>query len=219
MARWGGFTRSLSESFGSLFEQLRDVRFPALRAWFEGDFDRLLNFLDSQADWQSANAIVLFLYWGAPLSRVRQARWKEIFEDNWYPYGPSEKKSWFESRQRITPEIKARIERIRNLVIRDFEDSEYLFPSPIDGSGRPIASVERMWRRALVALNYPPYPLREVGLRRREPTRPSYWLSFLRQYGPMLRRVQNAAKVSKIVTRRRNSPAISASCDVEHLTT
>ena len=198
----GSFRDKFSDEFSAQWERNRDVRYPELRKFNDEKYLELFRILESDDEyWQQAMAIRLYFAFRAPLNRILSAQWKQIHEHYWYPYWPDEKKYWFECRERIDGNTPKLLDRVKRLAARDFNNSQFWFPSNYPRGVDHIRAVEHAWRRALRRSRIRYYPLREFSRSFREFNNPSYYLSFLNEYGAYARKVQNAAEVSKVLTR------------------
>jgi hypothetical protein len=150
-----------------------------------------------EENWQQALAIRLYFEFHAPLSRVLSGKWSQIVDKCWYPYWPDERELWFECRESIDDGSQKLLDRIKRLAARDFGSNKYWFPSRFARNVDHIRVVEPAWQRALHQCELRYYPLREFSRSFREFNNPSYYASFLRQYGPMVRKASNMARVSK----------------------
>lgn len=199
----GRFHSDFASEFNAQWERNRDVRYPELRKIRAHKYQKIFRALESdEIYWQQAMAIRLYFVFRAPLSRVLSAQWKQIHEGYWYPYWPDEKEYWFECRDKIVEDTRRMLDRIRSLGERDFNGSDFWFPSRHGRSASYIRTVELAWRRALRKSQIAYYPLREFSRSFREFNNPSYYLSFLTKYGPTFREANNAAEVSKLLTVR-----------------
>jgi len=162
------------------------------------DYERVLECLEKESTpWQQALCIRLYFEVGAPLSRVMSARWAQIYDGVWYPIMPSERKYWFLSREPLSGAATELIDRINTLVLRDFGETSFLFPSAHRGADAPIASIQPMWRRALSECGLPYYPLRCFALRFRRRKTPSYFRTTIDCLG--LNSEENMADLSKVL--------------------
>jgi hypothetical protein len=201
----GRFHDKFADEFAAQWERTRDVRYPELRKLPAEKYQEIFRALEADEQyWQQAMAIRLYFVFRAPLNRVLSGQWKQIHEKYWYPYWPNEKELWFECREAIE-EAKELFERIRRLGKRDFGESGFWFPSRHPRAVKHVRSVEHAWQRALHKSGVHYYPLREFSRSFREFNNPSYYLSFLQQYGTTFRKVQNAAGVSKRLMELRKS--------------
>ncbi len=185
---------------------------PKLRELKQIDYQKVFEFLETQEErWQQALCIRLYFEIRAPLSRLVRARWSRLYGGAWYPYLPSEKKYWFESREHLRDGTAKLIARINQLATRDFQESKFLFPSPDRNEDVPISTIESMWRRALreCGLNYHPLPHFAARFGRR-PNNPTYYMSLLNQYGEAWRAWDNASELAKIIRARDETPITAA---------
>ena len=176
--------------------------YPDLRRLKRRDYERVLECLERESTrWQQAMCIRLYFEVGAPLSRVMAATWSQIYDGVWYPYLPAGRKYWFVSREPLSDFAAQLIDRINTLVLRDFGEARFLFPSAHRDDDVPIASIEPMWRSALSECGLRYYPLRRFALRfgRRRRT-PSYARNTIDYLG--LCEGKNVADVSKILSAR-----------------
>lgn len=196
-APMGRFHNEFASEFAAQWERTRDVRYPELRKLPAKKYQEIFRALEADEKyWQQAMAVRLYFVFRAPLNRVMSGQWKQIHDKYWYPYWPNEKELWFECRE-ATEEAQKLLDRIRKLGKRDFGGSNFWFPSRHPRTVEHVRSVEHAWQRALRKSRVRYYPLREFSRSFREFNNPSYYLSFLQQYGSTFREVQNAAEVSK----------------------
>jgi hypothetical protein len=201
----GRFHDEFVTEFAAQWERTRDVRYPELRKLPAKKYQEIFRALDAdETYWQQAMALKLYFVFRAPLNRVLCGQWKQIHQSYWYPYWLDEKELWFECRESIE-EAERSLNKIRKLGKRDFAGSNFWFPSHHPRNVEHIRSVEHAWQRALHKSRVRYYPLREFSRSFREFNNPSYYMSFLQQYGSVFREVQNAAEVSKHLTQIRNS--------------
>ncbi len=199
----GRFHDEFADEFSTQWERGRDVRYPELRKFPDKKYIEIFSALESDAEyWQQALAIRLYFIFHVPLRRILCAQWKQIHDAYWYPYWPDEKKYWFECREKIEGDALAVLDKIKLIGARNFGASHVWFPSRSPRSTLHIPTVEHAWQRALRKSHVKYYPLREFSRSFREFNNPSYYISFLRQYGAIGRQVQKAAEVSKILTHR-----------------
>jgi hypothetical protein len=197
-ARLRCFQDDFAEEFSYQWLRKRKVRYPELNKRRDKSYHAIFHALESDQEfWQQAFAIRLYFSFHVPLSRVLAGQWKQIHEQHWYPYWPDEKEYWFECREPIGKEVQTLLDKIEFLSRRDFGNSQFWFPSRHRHGDDPIRTVEHAWRRALRKSHVPYYPLREFSRSFREFNNPSYYISFLRQYGTIFREMQNVAEVSK----------------------
>ncbi|NPU63677.1 hypothetical protein HL667_01560 [Bradyrhizobium sp. 83012] len=203
------FHDEFAREFSSQWAKVRQVQYPELNELSTEKYETIFKVLETEDElWQQALAIRLYFAFRRPLCRVTQGSWRQIYGGFWYPYWPDEKAFWFECRESITNELKSQLNRIAELVKRDFVRSTLWFPSHHNRNGKPtspIQSVEHMWRIALKRASMRYYPLREFSRSYREFNNPSYYLGFIRQYGATFRESQNEAKLSTILTQRRKT--------------
>jgi hypothetical protein len=198
----GRFHDKFSNEFTKQWESSHDVRYPELRKFRADKYERIFHALESdETYWQQAFAIRLYFEFHAPLSRIMSGQWKQIHEKYWYPYWPNEKEFWFECRDDIKEGAQRLLAKISSLAERDFNGSNFWFPSRHARSVDHIRTVEHAWQRALHKCNVRYYPLREFSRSFREFHNPSYFTSFLRQYRETFREALNAAEVSKNLVR------------------
>jgi hypothetical protein len=198
----GRFHDEFSEEFSAQWKRSRDVRYPELRRYRDEKYLELFRALESDDEyWQQAMAIRIYFAFRVPLNRILRAQWKQIHADYWYPYWPKEKKYWFECRERIDGNTPVLLDRVKRLGARDFGGSRFWFPSHYSKGTPHIRTVEHAWRRALRTSQVKYYPLREFSRSFREFNNPSYYMSFIREYGAIGREVQNAVEVSKALAR------------------
>ena len=194
----GRLPDELSTEIRERWERAHDVRYPELRKFKKSKYEAIFTALEGERRyWQSALCIRLFFEFKAPLSRVMAAQWAQIVGDRWYPYWPDEKVLWYESEERIDDTTRSLLSRISEYVARDFPGSRYFFPTRQGRSVEHIRSVDTVWRRILRNCGIAHYPLREFARSYRNPNCPSYYLSFLRQYGELFREIGNVAELSK----------------------
>jgi hypothetical protein len=194
----GRFHDKFANEFSVQWERSRDVRYPELRRLRAEKYQEIFRALESDEEyWQQSMAIRIYFAFHAPLKRILAGQWRQIYGKHWYPYLPNEKEYWFECRDEIKEDIQKLLDKIRRLGERDFNGSDLWFPSNHSRSVRHIRTVEHAWQRALRKSRLRYYPLREFSRSFREFNNPSYYLSFLNQFGFMIRGVQNAAEVSK----------------------
>lgn len=195
-----------SREFSVQWERRRKVQFPELNRTPDLTYSRIFQALEADEEyWQQAMSIRLYFAFKCPLKRILGARWQQIHEDHWYPYWPREKVLWLECREQINDDIKLFLNRLCQLIQRDFGKSIFLFPSHYGPNANHITTVENAWRRALRRSRLPYYPLREFSRSFREFNNPSYYIGFLRQYGTHFREINNAANLSKVLQQRENS--------------
>jgi hypothetical protein len=193
----GRFHDKFGDEFATQWERTRDVRYPELRKLPAEKYQDIFRALEGDEQyWQQAMAIRLYFVFRTPLNRILSGQWKQIHKKYWYPYWPNEKELWFECREAIE-EAQKLLDKIKTLGKRDFAGSSFWFPSHHPRTVGHIRSVEHAWQRALRKGRVRYYPLREFSRSFREFNNPSYYLSFLRQYGSTFHEVQNAAEVSK----------------------
>jgi hypothetical protein len=196
------FREEMSTEFWKEWERHYDVAFPELRDLTEDHYRKIFEKLEAETvRWQQALCIRLYFEFGAPLSRVMSARWEQVLGQHWYPYWPDEKIWWFECRETISEKSRILIDRVSELSQHSGANSSFWFPS-VRGH---ITTVDSFWRHTLNACDSRYYPLREFARSHRDLNNPSYYVSFLRQYGETFRRAQNMAKMSKILEQRRNT--------------
>lgn len=189
------YSSDLSKVFWSHFQERMDVRYPELRDLTADHYQRIFARLDEEKSaWKAATCIRLYFKFGAPLHRVTAGRWAQIYRDVWYPFWPDERTLWFEAKERIDAEAADILSRLRARL--SDPDNDLWFPSASAADGH-ITNTERLWRRCLADTGNKYYPLREYARSFRNPTNPSYLISFLRIYGPSFRHSQNAAEVFK----------------------
>jgi hypothetical protein len=154
------FRDEFGVEFKKRWEKMYDVRYPELRRLRKEKYLAIFDRLESeQASWQAALCIRLFFEFHSPLSRVMGGRWDQVDGDFWYPYGPNEKVLWYESRERVGSVTRSLLDKISNLVKREFGDNPFWFPARPDCEVRSIRSVEPMWRKALMDCRIQYYPL------------------------------------------------------------
>jgi hypothetical protein len=198
----GRFHNTFKSEFAIQWEEVRKVRFPELNEWKDGDYQRIFDALESDTQyWQQALAVRIYFEFKAPLTRIVSASWNQIHDDHWYPYWPDEKEFWFECRENLGETPKRLLDRIKQLGTASFDESRFWFPTKFSRSVDHIRSVEHAWQRALSKCGLSYYPLREFSRSFREFNNPSYYISFLRQYGPTFREISNVAELSKILMR------------------
>jgi hypothetical protein len=145
--RLGLFTDELSTHFWARWNDRYDVPFPELRNLTGADYERVFEKLEGEnPKWQQALCIRLFFEFGAPLSRLMAAEWKQILDGVWYPYWPRERVYWFESRERINENASRILDRVSSCVRRDFGMNTYWFPSKFSGTAEYIRTVGAVWR-------------------------------------------------------------------------
>jgi hypothetical protein len=201
----GSFHEKFADEFSIQWESNRDVRYPELRKFGAERYHKIFTALESdETYWQQALAIRLYFEFHAPLSRILSGQWRQIHEKYWYPYWPNEKEFWFESRDDVKESTQTILEKAKWLGQRDFDGSNFWFPSRHARGVAHIRAVEHAWQRALRKSNVRYYPLREFSRSFRDFYNPSYIISFLRQYQGTFRDIQNAAEVSKNLIRLKN---------------
>jgi integrase len=206
----GRFHDEFSAAFSVQWERVRKVRYPELNKLPDKKYQQLFKILESEPrHWQQAFAIRLYFEFGAPLSRILSARWNQIYEQYWYPYSPDEKEFWLECRENIDGDAKRLLNHIRTLCMTKGNKNGFWFPSTFSHSQGHIRSVEHVWRLAIRQCGLSYYPLREFSRSYREFNNPSYYVSFLRQYKPLLDKARNVAELSKLVSSQRNNIDIS----------
>jgi hypothetical protein len=162
--------------------------------------------LESETEyWQQALAIRLYFEFRVPLARILSAEWNQLWDSHWYPYAPTEKELWFECRESLTESAQRILERVRERGAAEFNSSTYWFPTRARRGRGHIRSIDHVWRLALRKSALRHYPLREFSRSYREFNNPSYYISFLRQYKPMLDEALNVAEVSKNVAQARKT--------------
>lgn len=202
----GRFHDEFASSFSTEWDRVRKVRYPALNKLSDKRYREVFDALESEANfWQQALAIRIYFEFRAPLIRVLRAEWNQIYEAHWYPYAPNEKKYWFECRESIEKDSARILDQIRTRGAHGFNTSSFWFPTNFPGRSGYIRSVEHVWRLTLRKCGLRYYPLREFSRSYREFNNPSYAISFLRRYKPILDKVQNVAELSKNVARARKS--------------
>jgi hypothetical protein len=196
------FSSELSEQFWKQWQIANRLPFPELQNLEQPDYEAIFAILEAEEDrWQQALCIRLFFIFGAPLSRLRVAQWRQIIGDRWYPYLPEEKVYWFESAENINSDAKALLDRLRNLGRVRSKRSAYWFPCATDPR-KPIATTHGTWRETLNRVGSRYYPLGEFARSYRAPNNPTYAMAIVRQFGAQFREIKNAAKVSKELERR-----------------
>lgn len=188
---FGLFSNKFNKEFSRLWDVRRDVRFPELRKWEDADYQRLFQQLEVVSNsWQQAICIRLFFEFSAPLTRVMAAQWSQLVDGSWYPYWPGQRRYWYPARQGIEEKADELLKHAASLVKRDFGSSSYIFPSAASGGSDHIKTVATAWRRALDMIGSRYYPIREFARSYRNPNNPSYYISLLRQYEPMINKAQ-----------------------------
>lgn len=200
--RLGRFHDKFSDSFNKRWQHVYDVRFPELRKLKESDYEAIFRRLENEVQHKhQAICILLFFELSAPLSRVMAGQWRSIIADRWYPYLPAQKVLWHESAQKISKRARYLLDQAASKKEAQ-RKNPYWFPSSLSRSGH-IRTVNPLWRNTLQRCGLSYYPIREFARSYRDPSNPSYMISFLRQYGPMFRKANNAAKLSKMLERRK----------------
>jgi len=144
------FEDEFSKHFWTFWEKHHDVPFPELRNLKREDYQRVFDCLEQHKQrWQQALCIRLYFEVGAPLGRLMDAEWCEIYDGVWYPYLPEDKQYWFESRERLNERALALVGKINAHVTEQFSTSRYLFPSASSGGEQPISAVNSVWRRII----------------------------------------------------------------------
>jgi hypothetical protein len=98
----------------------------------------------------------------APFSRLLSARWDQIFENRWYPFGPEERKYWHLLCDRIDMPAYKILERVHKYGNSDFGGSDYWFPSQTSSQGH-IKNPDRVWRSILKEIAWPFVPIRLIS--------------------------------------------------------
>lgn len=196
----GRFHDEFASSFSTQWERVRKVRYPTLNKLSGKRYRQIFDTLESDTEyWQQALAIRIYFEFHAPLARILSAEWNQIYGAHWYPYSPDEKEFWFECRESIEEDAKRILDKTRQLGAREFNANSFWFPTSFPSRHRHIRSVEHVWRLTLRKCGLRYYPLREFSRSYREFNNPSYHISFLRQYRPILDGALNVAEVSKNV--------------------
>ncbi len=193
------YENDLDWAIRKAFNEKFDVKYPELRDFEPDVYQEIFRRLEENTDqWQQAYCLRLYFELGTPLNRLMAARWNQILEGNWYPYLPHEKKLWFQSREKITDDVKLVLSRLSDFIKRDFGESEYWFPSQYALSKPHITTVSRLWASTLKKVGIKYYPLHEFARSYREPHRPSYYSSYVREYWEWLQRDQKKAAMPKL---------------------
>lgn len=199
------FPAELSRQFWKEWQSVNKLPFPELQHLKRSDYEMIFDRLEAERErCHQALCIRLFFMFGAPLCRLMAAQWWQIVGDRWYPYLPEEKVYWFESSEPLDAHAHVVLGRVRKLAAK----SRYWFPSPDDPS-RPIATTQTLWRDILQRIGSRHYPLAEFARSYRPSNNPTYAMTVLRQYGPMLRSMSNAAKVSNELRKRKKKHELS----------
>lgn len=191
------FRHDISAEFQKRWKDSYDVRYPELRKLNAKQYEAIFARLESErVFWQAALCIRLFFIFHSPLIKVLSGRWEQIDGEHWYPYWPDEKTFWYECRERIENKTRILLDKIKERGRREFGAVSYWFPNR--STSFHITSVDLMWRKVLADCHMQYYPLREFARSYRNPNCPSYYISFLRQYGEHFRELDNVAELSKI---------------------
>lgn len=199
-----GFGDELSMEINAKWEERAKVLYPEILNFEKPVIEAVKSHLSKERDkWQQAYCILAYLEFGAPLSRVMAARWDQIIDDRWYPYLPREKVYWFESKEHIKKSGRVLLNRIRDLATNEFGDSPFWFPSRHGRKRAHIRTVDTLWRYTIHDLKLPYVSLYDFSQRWRQPNRPSYMISFLRQYAETFREIGNAPEIAQILSERK----------------
>lgn len=209
-----GVFKDAAEHFGPLRYKLESIQrrcarnlgariappFPRILQITDDDYRRFFDALESDANWQQALAIRFYFATEAKLQPILRARWSDFLNGTWYPFVPSERKLWFESKQRLNAEAL----RILTLIEQRHRDeglvSSYLFPSP-KNTAKPVKTVQRHWTRYCGTFAWSGLPISHVVLRHQGRSNPSYSLFFYRTY-LQFDRAKSIEAVSKVAKRR-----------------
>lgn len=116
----------------------------------------------SNANWRFRCAIALSCLLWSPVSRVLSARWDQIMDDRWYPYGAEQRTYWWAKADRIDREAYNWLLVARHGADEERVQSDFWFPRSGDPR-RSIANVDHVWLAAIRDLDWPTTTLREFS--------------------------------------------------------
>lgn len=164
--RFGTHTQTSSYHFRRLSDELaQGTAMPEqLQNWEPVKFENFITYLESsQEKWQQAYCLRLYLEFYVPLTLVMSARWIDIGEYLHTPQwgqNPQPKRrvvwmchdaSW--KWQAIRPTTERVLVKCLERCRKEFEDSEFLFPSQYGRTVEHIRSVDHVWREAIHKFN------------------------------------------------------------------
>lgn len=147
----------------------------------------------------------LFFEFGAPLTRLMAAEWRQCLGEFWYPYAPGERVTWFMHRQKIQTRTGLLLNQVGRLVKKHFGRSCYWFPSVHGRQFNHIRTIEGVWTKTLHDVGSRYYPLREFALSFRQPSTPSYHLTVFPYFDAARRELDRKVDLSKELNRRLKS--------------